>query len=234
MQVRARNERGKTQIDWLDSYHTFSFGEYYDPEHMGFSDLRVINDDIIQPNSGFGTHGHHDMEIITYVISGALAHTDSLGNGSLIQPGEVQRMSAGTGIRHSEFNPSELDPVHLLQIWILPSEKGLTPSYEQKAFERDARIGTWKLLVSQNGQDGSLSIHQDIKVYATVLPVGAQLGYELPSGRAAWIHVATGVVQLNGRLLEAGDSAAIRAEEMDMNLEGLSRESEVLLFDLRE
>lgn len=234
MQVRSAQERGTTEIDWLKSYHTFSFGDYNDPQYMGFSDLRVINDDIVQPSGGFATHGHRDMEIITYVISGTLAHKDSLGNGSLIVPGEVQRMTAGTGIQHSEFNPSETEPVHLLQIWIFPQQKGLTPGYDQKAFQRDERLGQWKLLASPDGRDGSLLINQDAFMNGTIIPVGAQIGYELQAGRVAWLHVATGVVQLNGHLLEAGDSAAIKPPDTNLLLEGVSRESEVLLFDLRK
>jgi redox-sensitive bicupin YhaK (pirin superfamily) len=234
MQVRARNDRGQTKIDWLESYHTFSFGDYHDQRHMGFSDLRVINDDVVRGGGGFDTHGHRDMEIITYVISGTLAHKDSLGNGSLIRPGDVQRMTAGTGIRHSEFNPSETEPVHLLQIWILPAQKGLTPGYEQKAFSTAERHGQWCLLASPDGRDNALTVHQDIALYGTILPVGAQLGFELGTGRLGWAQVATGVVQLNGQLLEAGDGVAIGPGEQNVLLEGVSRESEVLLFDLRQ
>jgi redox-sensitive bicupin YhaK (pirin superfamily) len=233
MQVHPRHERGQTRAGWLESYHTFSFGDYFEKSHMGYGDLRVINDDIIQPGGGFDTHGHRNMEIITYVISGTLAHKDNLGNGSLIRPGDVQRMTAGTGILHSEFNPSDTDPVHLLQIWLLPSQKGLTPSYEQKAFSRQERHGQWCLLASPDGRDNSITVHQDVALYGTTVPVGAQLGFELAAQRKAWVQVATGVVHLNGQILEAGDGAALDPSERELLLEGLSRESEVLLFDLR-
>ncbi|HEY9744682.1 MAG TPA: pirin family protein [Oculatellaceae cyanobacterium] len=233
MHVRARNERGQTRTDWLESYHTFSFGDYQDSRHLQFSDLRVINDDIIQPGKGFDTHHHRDMEIITYVISGTLAHKDSLGNGSLIRPGDLQRMTAGTGIYHSEFNPSDTDPVHLLQIWLLPEQKGLSPSYQQTAFSQEERRGCWRLLASRDGRDNSITVHQDVSLYGTTLPVGAQLGFELAAERKAWIQMATGVAQLNGQILEAGDGAAIEAGETHILMEGLSRESEILLFDLR-
>jgi hypothetical protein len=230
--VRQREERGRTQIDWLDSYHTFSFGEYYDPQHMGFSDLRVINDDRIEPGQGFGTHGHRDMEIITYVLEGTLAHKDSLGNGSLIRPGEVQRMSAGTGIRHSEFNPSEMEPVHLLQIWIHPKSDGLQPSYEQKLFDRKQAQGQWQLNVSPDGRDGSLHIQQDAFLWSTILEAEQTLEYETKPDRSVWLQVATGVVQVNDRLLEAGDGLAVTDEPI--RLQGVSRQSEALLFDLRK
>lgn len=233
MRVRAKDERGVTKIDWLESYHSFSFGDYYDSNHMGFSDLRVINDDIVKPGKGFDTHGHHDMEIITYVISGTLAHKDSLGNGSLIQAGDVQCMTAGKGIRHSEFNPSDTESVQLLQIWIKPNQLALEPGYIQKTFEREARLGAWQLLVSPDARDGSLPVNQDVCVYATILPVGSQLGFDIKPGRSYWIQIGTGVIQVNGRLLEAGDGIALDASDIDLLLEGLSRESEVLLFELR-
>lgn len=230
--IRQRNERGRTRIDWLDSYHTFSFGDYYDPQHMGFSDLRVINDDRIEPGQGFGTHGHRDMEIITYVMEGTLAHKDSLGNGSLIKPGEVQRMSAGTGIRHSEFNPSDTEPVHLLQIWILPKATGLQPSYEQKLFDRNQAMGQWQLNVSPDGRDGSLQIQQDAFLWSAILGGEQMLYYEPDSDRSVWLQLATGVAQVNDRLLESGDGLAITGEPI--RLQGVSRQSEVLLFDLRQ
>lgn len=232
LSLRQRNERGRTQIDWLESYHTFSFGEYFDPKHMGFSDLRVINDDYVEPGQGFATHGHHDMEIVTYVLEGALAHKDSLGTGSLILPGEVQRMSAGTGIRHSEFNPSDTERVHLLQIWILPERKGIEPSYEQKAFAPEELDGRWRLMVSPDGRDGSLTIHQSTEMYAARINAEQKLTYQPASNRACWLHVAKGVLQANDRLLEAGDALAIIDEPLA--LEGVSREAEVLLFDLRK
>jgi redox-sensitive bicupin YhaK (pirin superfamily) len=230
--MRPRNERGQTQIDWLNSYHSFSFGEYYDPKHMGFSDLRVINDDYVQPGQGFATHGHQNMEIVTYVLEGTLAHKDSLGNGSLILPGEVQRMSAGSGIRHSEFNPSDTEQVHLLQIWILPEKKGLTPSYEQKPFPVEERDGRWRLVVSPDGRDGSLTIHQSAEIYVARFAQGQSLSYQPQPDRACWLHVATGVLQVNDRLLEAGDAIAVQDEAL--TLEGMSRDAEVLLFDLRK
>jgi redox-sensitive bicupin YhaK (pirin superfamily) len=232
MRVRTRETRGHTRIDWLDSYHTFSFGDYTDPEAAGFSDLQVINDDIVQPGKGFETHGHSDTEIITYVLEGTLAHKDSLENGSLIQRGDVQRMSAGTGVLHSEFNPSDTDPVHFLQIWLRPDTPNLSPSYEQKTFDPEARRGCWQLIASRDGRERSITVHQDIQLWATLLPVGAHMDYQVLSGRACWVHVATGALQLNGRLMEAGDGAALD-EPGYLMLEGLSRESEVLLFDLR-
>lgn len=230
--LRQRNERGHTQIDWLNSYHTFSFGDYFDPKHMGFSDLRVINDDFIAPGQGFGTHGHQNMEIVTVVLEGTLAHKDSLGTGSLILPGEVQRMSAGSGIRHSEFNPSETNPVHLLQIWILPERNGLPPSYEQKSFEPEEMAGQWRLVVSPEGQDGALSIHQSVEIYMARVEGGKTLTYQPQPNRACWLQVATGVVQANDRLLEAGDAIAVMDEPL--LVEGVSRDAEVLLFDLRK
>jgi len=230
--LRQRDERGQTQIDWLNSYHTFSFGDYFDPQHMGFSDLRVINDDYVAPGQGFAPHAHQDMEIVTYVLEGTLAHKDSLGNGSLIRPGEVQRMSAGTGIRHSEFNPSDTEPVHLLQIWILPEHQGLTPSYEQKAFNREELKGQWKLVVSPDGRDGALTIHQSVAIATARLGEGQSLSYNFGPERAGWLHIATGVVRVNERLLEAGDGLAVVDESL--SLEGVSRESELLLFDLKK
>ncbi len=233
LQVRTRGERGHTRIDWLESWHTFSFGEYYDPENRGFSDLRVINDDIVAPGKGFETHPHRDMEIITYILSGTLAHKDSMGNGSLIRPGDVQRMTAGTGVLHSEFNPSDTDPVHLLQIWILPECKGLEPGYEQKSFSQAEKRRDWCLIASRQGQHGSVVVHQDVNVYATLLSADERREYRLPLGRACWVHVATGSLQLNGKLLEAGDGVGVVHEEA-LVFEGLSRETDLLLFDLRE
>jgi redox-sensitive bicupin YhaK (pirin superfamily) len=199
---------------------------------MGFSDLRVINDDRIEPGQGFGTHGHRDMEIITYVLQGTLAHKDSLGNGSLILPGEVQRMSAGTGIRHSEFNPSDTEPVYLLQIWILPRAEGLQPGYEQKMFDRTQAQGQWQLNVSPDGRDGSLSMQQDAFLWSAILETEQTLSYEPKPNRSAWLQLATGVLQVNDRLLEAGDGLAVTDEPVQ--LKGVSRQSEVLLFDLRQ
>lgn len=233
IQLRQRDERGRTRIDWLDSYHTFSFGDYYDPAYERFSDLRVINDDRIAPSKGFATHPHRNMEIVTVVLSGTLAHKDSLGNGSLIHPGEVQCMSAGTGIQHSEFNPSDTDEVHLLQIWILPEKKGLEPGYEQRSFPRDEKLNRWCLIASRDGRDGSVIVHQDVSIYATILETGHELSFDVPPGRAAWAQLATGVIQVNGSILEAGDGLAIPGGT-HLDLEGLSREAELLLFDLRE
>jgi redox-sensitive bicupin YhaK (pirin superfamily) len=185
-------------VDWLESYHTFSFGDYYDPRYTGFADLRVINDDRVQPGKGFETHAHRDMEIITYVLEGTLAHKDSLGNGSLIQAGELQRMTAGTGIRHSEFNPSETETVHFLQIWIQPEKTGLTPSYQQQAFKLSDRLRKWQLLVSRNGEKGSLSVNQDANLWAAILQAEQSLNYDIAPGRASWLQVTKGVLQVNG------------------------------------
>src|SRR5437867_908625 len=190
IQVRNGKERGHTKIGWLDSYHTFSFDQYYDPRHMGFRRLRVINDDRIDPGSGFPTHSHRDMEIITYVLEVALEHKDSLGTGSVIRPGEIQRMSAGTGISHSEYNSSKTDPVHLLQIWILPQRRGLSPGYEQKEFSDSEKRDTLRLIASRDGRDGSVTIHQDVDVYATVLVPGKSVQQTLRPGRHAWVQVA--------------------------------------------
>lgn len=219
-------------MDWLDSYHTFSFGDYYDPRYTGFADLRVINDDRVQPGKGFETHSHRDMEIVTVVLDGTLAHKDSLGNGSLIAVGDVQRMSAGSGIRHSEFNPSETEAVHFLQIWILPERSGLAPEYEQKTFSSEGRRGKWQLVISREGRQGSLRIHQDADIWRATIVADQMLGYDMQAGRACWLQVAKGVIQVNERLLEAGDGVAVSDERL--TLQGVSRESEVLVFDLRK
>lgn len=228
--IRAAQDRGVANFGWLDSRHTFSFGQYHDPKHMGFADLRVINEDKVAPNQGFPTHGHQDMEIITYVLEGALEHRDSLGTGSVIKPGDVQRMSAGTGIRHSEYNASPTDPVHFLQIWILPAQKGIAPSYEQNHFATADKLGKLRLLGSQDGRDGSIVIHQEIDLYATVLSSGKSVSHALAPGRVAWLQVARGEVKINNRLLNAGDGVAI-ANEPTIDLQGIS-ETEVLLFDM--
>jgi redox-sensitive bicupin YhaK (pirin superfamily) len=227
--IRPAAERGRTQLPWLDSRHTFSFGEYHDPAHMGFRTLRVINDDRVAPGQGFGTHPHRDMEIITYVLEGVLEHRDSLGNGSLIRPGEVQRMSAGTGIRHSEFNSSPDDPVHFLQIWILPESVGLPPSYEQRPLPSGARGGL-ALVGAPDGRAGSLTVHQDVGVYAGQLEPGTAIAHALAGRRHAWLHVARGSATLNGQPLHAGDSAAI-SDEREVALRAETA-AEVLLFDL--
>jgi quercetin 2,3-dioxygenase len=228
--VRRSLERGHANRGWLDSYHTFSFADYYDPAHMGFSVLRVINEDRVQSSQGFGTHGHRDMEIITYVLEGALKHQDSLGNGSVIRPGDVQRMSAGTGVQHSEFNASQEEPVHLLQIWILPRAQGLPPGYEQKYFPEAEKQGRWRLIVSPDGREGSLTIEQDAYVYAIVLQPGQQVTYRLAPGRKGYLHVARGNLQLNEQALSSGDSAKISdGEQVSVTSKSVA---EALLFDL--
>ena len=228
--LRRSEDRGRTKFDWLDSRHTFSFGDYYDPKHMGFGDLRVINEDRVVPGGGFGTHSHRDMEIITYVLEGALAHKDSTGTSSVIRVGEVQRMSAGTGISHSEYNASETEPVHFLQIWIIPDRTGLTPGYEQQAFSYDCNDGRWTLIGSKDGRDGSVSVQQDIELWAACLATGGEVRFVVKGGRQAWLQLARGSASLNGASLRAGDGAAI-AEEETLQVEALE-DSELLLFDL--
>jgi redox-sensitive bicupin YhaK (pirin superfamily) len=228
--LRRAQERGHANHGWLNSYHTFSFGNYYDPEHMGFSNLRVINDDTVVPKGGFGTHGHRDMEIISYVLTGALKHQDSMGNGSVIRPGEVQRMSAGTGVTHSEFNASDSEPVHFLQIWVLPEQEGLTPSYEQKAFAEEEKRGRLRLVGSRNGREGSVTIHQDVDLYATLLRDGDSVSHSLADGRKGWVQVAQGSVVLNDQPLKPGDGVAIEGPAT-ITLSGTS-EADVLLFDM--
>lgn len=229
--LRPANERGAANFGWLDSRHTFSFGNYYDPKHMGFSTLRVINEDKVLPSQGFSTHGHRDMEIITYVLEGSLEHKDSIGNGSIIRPGDVQRMSAGTGILHSEYNASETDPVHLLQIWILPDTKGLEPSYEQVHISQEERRGRLRLIGSRDGRDGSVTIHQDVNLYAASLSVGDEVQYDVAAGRSLWIQVAKGAATLNDQPLTAGDGMAI-AEPAQLTLVGQSEDTDLLIFDL--
>jgi quercetin 2,3-dioxygenase len=231
--IRSRNKRGQANFGWLDSKHTFSFGNYYDPQHMGFATLRVINEDKVAPAKGFGTHGHRDMEIISYVLSGALEHKDSMGNGSVIRPGDVQRMSAGTGVTHSEFNASSTDPVHFLQIWILPQETGIQPGYEEKHFVSADKQGKLKLVGSQDGRDGSVTIHQDVNLYVASLNTGDRIDYTINNNRAVWIQVAQGSVLVNGQLLEAGDGAAI-VDESAITLIGQGETGEILLFDLAQ
>ena len=228
--VRRADDRGVAKRGWLDSRHTFSFGDYQDPDHMGFGTLRVINEDVIQPGKGFGTHGHQDMEIVTYILDGALEHKDSIGNGSVLRPGEVQRMSAGTGIEHSEFNPSPTDPVHLLQIWILPERNGIEPGYEQKSFPDDERRGTLRLVGARDGRHGAVTIHQDVDLYATILEGGAEVAHALAPGRKAWVQVARGAVRLNGQTLAQGDGAAV-SDEGTLTFTGIP-DAEVLLFDM--
>jgi redox-sensitive bicupin YhaK (pirin superfamily) len=228
--LRRSDERGHTKLEWLDSRHTFSFGDYYDKQHMAFSDLRVINEDRVEPGAGFPTHSHRDMEIITYVLEGALAHKDSTGTSSVIRPGDVQRMSAGTGISHSEYNPSQTEPVHFLQIWIVPDETGLVPGYEQQAFPLDKNRDRWTLIASKEGRDGSVTVHQDVNVSAALLSSGQQAIYRLKPGRHAWVHVARGSLSLNGTSLNAGDAAGVSHEEI-LEISGVDP-AEILLFDL--
>jgi redox-sensitive bicupin YhaK (pirin superfamily) len=227
--VSPSAQRGRTHIDWLDSRHTFSFGEWYDPAHMGFRALRVINDDRVAPGAGFPTHGHADMEIVSYVLEGGLAHKDSIGTGSVIRPGDVQRMSAGTGVRHSEFNESEVEPVHFLQIWIIPDRRGHAPGYEQKTFPEAERHGKLRLVASRDGREGSLTLHQDVALWAGVLDESQKAEIAIAPGRHAWIHVARGAVTVNGKRLGEGDGAAL-SDERAVALEGHG--GEVLVFDL--
>ena len=228
--IRRSAERGHAQHGWLDSYHTFSFANYYDPAHMNFSYLRVINDDRIAPGAGFSTHSHSDMEIITYMLSGALEHKDSLGNGSTIRRGEVQRMSAGTGVSHSEYNASTQEPAHLLQIWIMPAEKGLAPSYEQQRFDEQKLRGKLHLVVSPDGAADSLAIHQDVRLYAGLLDDNENITHALLNNRRAYLQVANGTLEFNGALLHAGDGVAIENEKEIELKKG--KGAEILLFDL--
>lgn len=228
--IRHAEERGFANFGWLESRHTFSFGGYFDQRFMGFGPLRVINEDRVQPGQGFGTHGHSDMEIISYVLDGALEHKDSMGTGSIIQPGDVQRMSAGTGVRHSEYNASDTEPVHFLQIWILPESKGLEPGYEQKVFPAEQKQGRLRLVGSRDGRDGSVTIHQDVDFYATLLDDGDEVRHELADGHRAWVQVARGSVVLNNLRLRPGDGAAVAGRET-LKLAGAS-DAEVLVFDM--
>jgi len=228
--LRRSNERGHANFGWLDSRHSFSFGHYHDPKHMGFGPLRVINDDRVAPGGGFATHPHSDMEIISYVLEGGLAHKDSLGTGSVIRPGDVQRMSAGTGIRHSEFNASKTEPVHFLQIWIIPERKGLAPGYEQKTFADAEKRGKLRLVGSRDGRGGSVTIHRDVDLYATLLSAGETVTHQLPPGRSAWVQVARGSLLLNSERLAEGDGVAVSAPGT-LRLEGVD-DAEVLLFDM--
>jgi redox-sensitive bicupin YhaK (pirin superfamily) len=231
--IRPANERGHADHGWLNSYFTFSFADYYDPKHMHFRSLRVINDDKVAPGRGFGMHPHNDMEIVTYVLEGELAHKDSMGTGATIVPGEVQRMSAGTGVLHSEFNQSKSDEVHLLQIWILPEKRGIEPSYEQKFFADEEKLNRFRVVASRDARDGSVKINQDASIHATLLEEGKSATHTLDKGRHAWIQVARGSVTLNGKTLNAGDGAAI-SDEQQITLTGntAGKRAEVLLFDL--
>jgi len=228
--IRRSEDRGHFDHGWLDTRHTFSFAGYMDPAHMGFRTLRVINEDKVDPDRGFGLHPHRDMEIITVVLSGALEHKDSSGGGGVIRPGVVQHMTAGSGVRHSEFNPSDTEPVHLLQIWILPDEAGITPSYEQKEFAEEGRRGRLRLVASKDGRDGSLQIQQDASMYSTLLSAGDEVSHDLAEGRAVWVQVAQGAVSVGGKRLEQGDGAGL---EQETAVEIRAQEdSELLLFDL--
>jgi redox-sensitive bicupin YhaK (pirin superfamily) len=229
--LRRAEERGRANFGWLDSRHSFSFGHYYDEKHMGFGPLRVINDDRVAPGGGFPTHPHGDMEIVSYVLEGAMAHKDSIGTGSVIRPGDVQRMSAGTGIRHSEFNASKTEPVHFLQIWIEPERKGLEPGYEQKTFPVEEKRGKLRLVGSRDGRDGSVIIHQDVNLYATLLDDGGSVSHQVAPGRSAWVQVATGTATLNGEQLYPGDGVAV-TEAGTLSLVGTSQDAEILLFDM--
>lgn len=228
--IRKADQRGHAEHGWLNTYHTFSFAGYYDPGHMGFRNLRVINEDRVQPAEGFPTHPHRDMEIITYVLEGALEHKDSMGNGSVIVPGEVQRMSAGTGITHSEFNHSRSEPVHFLQIWILPDEEGVKPGYEQKFYPDGEKRGRWRLIASADGRDNSVTIHQDVNLYAALLDPGEEIVHVIPQNRHAWLQVARGQVVVNGQKLLHGDGLAVSEEER-LSVSG-DGPAEILLFDL--
>ncbi|MGK7899404.1 MAG: pirin family protein [Xenococcus sp. (in: cyanobacteria)] len=229
--IRPAQERGKANFGWFDSKHSFSFGSYYDPSHMGFSSLRVINEDQIQPGQGLGAHSHQNMEIISYVLQGALEHRDSIGNGSVIRPGELQRMSAGTGITHSEFNASDTEPVHFLQIWIKPEHRGIKPSYEQKSFALEEKQGKFKLVASPDGRDGSVTIHQDASLYVAALNKGDRVTYNTDNNRSVWLQLARGSATIKDQTLETGDGAAI-TQESELELVATTDKTEILLFDL--
>ena len=228
--IRKANERGHAHYGWLDTYHTFSFADYYDPEHRRFRSLRVINEDRVSPGQGFGTHPHADMEIITYVLDGELKHRDSMGNGEVIKAGELQRMSAGTGITHSEFNPSKTTPVHLYQIWLLPERKGIEPSYEQKRFDPHGRKNSWQLVASQQPENGAMKIHQDVGLFLADLKAKQSIKFPIKDGRHLWLQVLRGSVSTNNFALHAGDGLSV-SEEESLNLLAESQ-SELLLFDL--
>jgi len=228
--MRKAQDRGHANHGWLDSYHTFSFGGYYDPRHMGISNLRVINDDTVAPGGGFSEHGHSDMEIISYVLDGALEHRDSMGNGSVIRPGDVQRMSAGTGVTHSEYNHSSAEPVHFLQIWLQPNAFGVDPGYDQKHFPLEDRRGRWVLLVSPDGRDGSIATHQDALMYSAVLAPGETLGYRFDPERQGYVHLARGALRVGNVVMRQGDGLRLQKHEL-LELVGLE-DAEILLFDL--
>jgi len=229
-QIRKSQERGRAEHGWLSSRHTFSFAEYRDPRHMGFGPLRVINEDRVQGGQGFGTHGHQDMEILSYVLGGALEHKDSMGNGSVLRYGDVQRMSAGTGVRHSEFNHSPGEPVHFLQIWLFPDRNGLAPSYEEKHFDVADKRGRLRLVASPDGREGSVLVHQDASIYASILDGADRAEHAVRGGRGVYVHVARGSVHVNGDLLSAGD--ALKATDLEAVVLDRANDAEVLLFDL--
>jgi quercetin 2,3-dioxygenase len=229
--IRRAGDRGRANLGWLDSRHTFSFADYHDPRFMGFGPLRVINEDRVQAGQGFGTHSHRDMEIISYVLEGELAHRDNMGNGSVIRRGDVQRMSAGTGVEHSEFNHSQTELVHFFQIWVLPERRGLAPGYEEKHFDDDAKRGRLKLVASRDGRDGSVVIHRDADLYASLLAPGDEVSHDTDRARKGWIQLASGAATVNGEKLEAGDGAAIAYE--DKVVIRCVASSELLLFDMR-
>ena len=231
MEIRKADDRGIANLGWLQSRHTFSFGDYHDPEQMGFGPLRVINEDRVSPGQGFGTHGHRDMEIISYVLEGALEHKDSIGTGSVIRPGDVQIMSAGTGIRHSEFNHSKTEPVHFLQIWVVPDRQGIAPRYEQKTFPDADKRGRLRLVGSSDGRDGSVIIHQDAKIFAALLNTGDHVTHALPHERRAWLQVVRGTVAMNGLELHTGDGAAVE-DEPTLTVTAKLDGTEILVFDL--
>jgi redox-sensitive bicupin YhaK (pirin superfamily) len=231
IRIRRANERGHFDHGWLNTYHTFSFGDYDDERFMGFRALRVLNEDRVKPGKGFGTHGHRDMEIVSYVLEGELAHRDSMGTGSVIVPGDVQYMSAGTGVRHSEFNASPTEPVHFVQIWILPEAAGLAPRYDQKRFDESQKENRLRLVASGSGNDGSIAIRQDVNLYASVLKPGASVSLELPEGRHLWVQTLRGGLDVNGNRLEAGDGLSA-SEETAFRLTGGASDAELLVFDL--
>ena len=228
--VRKSSDRGHADHGWLNSYHSFSFADYYDPEQVSWGPLRVINEDRVKPGMGFGTHSHRDMEIISYVLDGRLQHKDSMGTGEVIRPGDVQRMSAGTGVQHSDFNPSTSAPVHFLQIWLVPSKNGIAPSYEQKYFSAEDKHDRLRLIASPDGRDGSVTVHQDANVYASLLSAGAQLTHALAPGRLGYVHLVKGALSVNGITLETGDAAKVQAEQQLVI--SASADSEFLLFDM--
>ncbi|MBX9681370.1 MAG: pirin family protein [Gemmataceae bacterium] len=230
LRVRRAGERGHAGHGWLDTYHTFSFGDYHDPKNMGFRALRVINEDVVAPAMGFGMHGHRDMEIVTYVLEGALQHKDSMGNGETLRPGEFQRMSAGTGVRHSEFNASQTEPVHLYQIWLLPAKAGIQPSYEQKFFANDEKQNRFRVVASPDAAEGSLKIHQDASILLALVDAGKTVEYPLLAGRHAWLQVLRGSVTVNGTALQTSDAVAV-SEEAKVTIVG-DTTAEVMLFDL--